>query len=212
MPGGQQAGGSGDEPAQATEVFALHSVALPPAFSMEQGYHMDLGIVSTPLAGVGSWITVQSSYMIFLIIDWDILTHAGFGYERIRDALDDEEVTQHLEKAPIFGVPEGQSIFVPFGNVVVAAALPFSDDENSSDHYGAFVSHFILQATTSDKKLPGTKIDMQGFLNKSVARRGKIFSNKFGPEDMLKWIETWSPVNSEGAAASEKKPVEEATS
>ena len=107
---------------------------------------MDLGIVSTPLQGVGAWLTCMSSYMIFLIIDWDVLTHAGYGYERIRDALEDEDVMPQLEKAPCFGVPPCQSIFVPFANVVVAAALPFSDYENSSDHYGSFVSHFVFPA------------------------------------------------------------------
>ena len=92
--------------------------------------------------------------------------------------------------------------------MVVAAALPFSDDENSSDHYGSFVSHFVLQqAGGGPKKRAGTKIGMQRYLNKSVARKGNIFANKFGPEDMLKWIETWT--HHEGAACSGEKPVAE---
>ena len=53
-------------------------------------------MVAVPLAGVGAWMTVMSSYMVFLIIDWDILTHAGYGCERIRDALEDEEITPQL--------------------------------------------------------------------------------------------------------------------
>ena len=138
-----------------------------------------------PLPGVASIITCVFGYCHVLALDLDVVLAAGFAFETIAGFL--ENVDQGvIGKMPMFGLSEGKSRLIPFGQTPIVVGLS-SDDEEGIDYNSYMTSYYYGEDARAASEV--VRAEVGGSLVKSCARESKF--QDANRDNIKKWVLSW---------------------
>lgn len=199
-----------EEKQDVPEAFNIKYEDLTPVLTILKGHCMEAAGAAQPTVGTEAWVTVATGLLTFLVLDYNSFCNNEWAIETLQGALEDEEFVQSISKEPIFGVPARNSIYIPFGTILVPVAIPHGDDEDANDFYCSSVTHYILTADARDvhESCEDVLFDMETAQTKSLKRRNnKFFNGEKTTDNMTAWMDTWKVKRNEDKG---KDAIEEA--
>jgi hypothetical protein len=157
------------------EPFHL-STPLEPTLTVQAAWTLSLRMENNPCAGLAHFLTVMAGYAYIVVLDVEELIAAGGTMDTISQFLDNADAPHFFKKAPTFSVPQGKSIFVPFGMIPLVVGVGSKNGEECM--HLSYVSYYVMDTRRASASSGQLKAEVAAYITRSSSRRTKIWHDK----------------------------------
>jgi hypothetical protein len=168
---------------------ALEGKRFAPLLHVQKNFAYAAPLDERPFAGLGGVLTVVQGMLVVTLATVDNIVHHQASLDQVQVYLDKISDANSL-KLPMVNLPEGRSLYIPFGYVPLCVGV---SNEFSKTEFVAFTFHALFDVQQAKASEPASLSEVKGSLTKGMSRSdSKVFS-KDACAILNHFMSEWSP-------------------